>query len=122
MRLLLVLALIVAACTVVSAQQTVVIPAVTDNTPGVNDSIWVTEVQIIKKDNRDSLTIRRLWVCTPEGSFLEDSEAALAWSINGSKRISSKDAPRYGEVTSDESLVSTSGSGSQSAPCTASQS
>lgn len=65
----------------VSAQQTVVIPAVSDNTPGVNGSIWATEVQVIKKNPQDSLTIRRLWVCVPEGGFLEDPATALTWAL-----------------------------------------
>ncbi|RLB40675.1 MAG: hypothetical protein DRH30_08155 [Deltaproteobacteria bacterium] len=64
-----------------SAQQTFVIPAVSDNTLGVNGSVWATEVQIIKKDPQASLTVRRLWVCVPEGGFLEDPGAALVWEM-----------------------------------------
>ncbi len=63
------------------AQQTVVIPAISDNTPGINGSVWATEVQIIKKDPQDSLTVRRLWVCVPEGGFLEDPGTALVWEM-----------------------------------------
>jgi hypothetical protein len=59
----------------------VVIPAVSDNTPGINGSIWATEVQVIKKDPTDSLTVRRLWVCVPEGGFQEDPSTALTWEL-----------------------------------------
>jgi hypothetical protein len=64
-----------------AAQQIAVIPAVSDNTPGVNGSIWATEVQVIKKNPEDALTVRRLWVCVPEGGFLEDPATALTWEL-----------------------------------------
>ncbi|MEE4270187.1 MAG: hypothetical protein V2I67_00845 [Thermoanaerobaculales bacterium] len=67
----------------IAAEQIVVIPAVSDNTPGRNGSVWATEVQIIKVDPLDSLTVRRVWVCVPEGGFEEEPGSARTWDMGG---------------------------------------
>jgi len=70
-------------CSVASAQQLLVFPAVTDEVPGLNDSLWVTMVRIVKADPRDAVTIRRKWVCLPGGGFVDDPATAPAWSMEG---------------------------------------
>ena len=72
---------VVSACSVVSAQQTIVLPAVSDNVQGVNGSVWATEVQIIKMDPDDNPTIRRLWVCLEDGGFADDPVTAPTWEM-----------------------------------------
>ncbi len=72
---------VVSICAVVSAQQTIVLPAVSDNVHGVNGSIWATEVQIIKMDPDDHPTIRRLWVCVEGGGFADDPDTAPTWEM-----------------------------------------
>ena len=72
---------VVGICGVVSAQQTIVLPAVSDNVHGVNGSIWATEVQIIKMDPDDHPTIRRLWVCVEGGGFADDPATAPTWEM-----------------------------------------
>ncbi len=79
--------LLLAACTVTSAQQTVVIPVVSNDSPSVNNSTWATEVQIIKINPHDSLTVRRLWICTVDGGFIEDPATALEWDMTSDHRI-----------------------------------
>jgi len=74
---------VVSVCSIVCAQQTIVLPAVSDNVHGVNGSIWATEVQIIKMDPDDEVTVRRLWVCLEGGGFAEDPGDALTWDVTG---------------------------------------
>ncbi|RLB67919.1 MAG: hypothetical protein DRH08_02415 [Deltaproteobacteria bacterium] len=66
---------------IVSGQQVAVFPAVTDLTPGKHNSIWGTEIQIIKMNPLDHLTVKRLWVCLPDGGFLENPDEALTWEL-----------------------------------------
>jgi hypothetical protein len=77
-RVLVVVSLL-CACSVASAQQLLVFPAVTDEVPGLNDSLWVTMVRIVKADPRDAVTIRRTWVCLPGGGFVDDPATAPTW-------------------------------------------
>ncbi len=62
-------------------QQLIVIPVIADEVLGVNNSIWQTEVQIIKKNSHDNLTVRRVWVCTGDGGFEEDPATATTWDM-----------------------------------------
>ena len=57
-----------------AAQQTIVFPAVTDEVEGLNGSRWITVVRIIKVDPRNTITIKRKWVCLPDGGFMDDPE------------------------------------------------
>jgi hypothetical protein len=70
MRRASILTLCCLACVAAHAQQLVVLPAVTDSEPGVNDSLWMTAVHIIKKNPHDAVTVTRKWVCAPGGGFL----------------------------------------------------
>ncbi len=70
-------------CCTVSAQQTIVLPAVSDNVHGVNGSVWATELQIIKLNPDDEVTVRRLWVCVESGGFAEEPEDAVTWDMSG---------------------------------------
>ncbi len=73
-------------CCTASAQQTIVLPAISDNVHGVNGSIWATEVQIIKMDPDDHPTIRRLWVCVEGGGFADDPATAPTWEMERPER------------------------------------
>lgn len=72
----------IGACGIAGAQQTIVLPAVSDNVLGLNGSIWATELQVIKLNPEDQLTVRRLWVCVEGGGFAEDPEEALTWDMS----------------------------------------
>ncbi len=54
------------------SQQTIVFPAVSDEVEGRNGSLWVTVVRVIKVNPLDTVTLRRKWVCLPEGGFADD--------------------------------------------------
>lgn len=79
---LLILALCCLVCATATTQQVFVLPAVTDNNPGINDSLWVTVVHIIKKNPHDVVTVKRKWVCVPEGGFLLDPTEAYTWTMD----------------------------------------
>ena len=64
-----------------SAQQLLVFPAVTDEQPGQNGSLWVTTAMVVKADPRDEVTIRRKWVCLRGGGFVDDPATAPTWSL-----------------------------------------
>lgn len=67
----------------VAAQQIIVLPAVSDNVPGQNGSIWSTELLIVKTDRSNEITVKRLWVCVPDGGFAENPGDELSWSMTG---------------------------------------
>ncbi len=75
-------AILLCLSSVVGAQQTIVLPAVSNNVPGVNGSIWSTELLVIKANPSDQITIRRLWVCLEGGGFADDPESAPTWEMN----------------------------------------
>ena len=68
-------------------QQAVVIPVIADDVLGVNSSVWVTEVQIIKKNPHDSLIVRRVWVCTANGGFEDDPATAVTWDLTQNDHV-----------------------------------
>jgi len=74
---------VLCAASVASSQQLLVFPAVTDELPGANDSLWVTVVKIVKLDPRDTVTVRRKWVCLPGGGFEDDPATAPSWTLSG---------------------------------------
>ena len=98
--LLLVSALVSA---VVCAQQLLVFPAVTDELPGENDSLWVTVVRIVKVDPRDTVTIRRRWLCLPGGGSVDDP-SPFTWVLEGGS-VSDRFVSAWGD-----SLLGDSGS------------
>ncbi len=76
-----VLASILAGASSIPAQQTIVLPAVADGVAGLNGSYWFTELQIIKINPSDIITVRRLWVCLEHGGFAEAPDNALTWEM-----------------------------------------
>jgi len=67
---------------VAGAQQTIVLPAVSNNVQGINGSVWSTELLLIKANPSDQITIRRLWVCLEGGGFADDPESAPTWYMS----------------------------------------
>jgi len=63
-------------------QELVVFPAVTADEPGLYDSLWVTEARVVKVNPNDWVTVRRKWVCLPEGGFLDDPATAPVWGTD----------------------------------------
>ncbi|MCU0305197.1 MAG: hypothetical protein MUC56_14185 [Thermoanaerobaculales bacterium] len=72
--------IVLQAC-LVSAQQLLVFPAVTDEEPGVNGSVWVTTATVVKVDPLAEITIRRKWVCLRDGGFVDDPATAPSWTL-----------------------------------------
>ena len=64
------------------AQQLLVFPAVTDEQPGQNGSLWVTTAMVVKADPRDEVTIHRKWVCLKGGGFADDPATAPTWPLS----------------------------------------
>jgi hypothetical protein len=77
--LLLVVSLL--ASSVAWSQQLLVFPAVTDELPGANGSLWVTVVKIVKVNPRDTVTLHRKWVCVPGGGFVDDPDTGPSWTL-----------------------------------------
>lgn len=75
-------AILLCLSSVVGAQQTIVLPAVSNNVQGINGSVWSTELLIIKENPSDQITIRRLWVCLEGGGFADDPESAPTWEMD----------------------------------------
>ena len=72
---------ILCTASVAPAQQLLVFPAVTDEQPGQNGSLWVTTAMVVKADPQDEVTIRRKWVCLRGGGFVDDPATAPTWSM-----------------------------------------
>ncbi|MCD4749449.1 MAG: hypothetical protein K8R59_08740 [Thermoanaerobaculales bacterium] len=68
------------------AAEVYVLPAVAAGVEGDHGSLWETEVRILSVDPLAEIEIRRLWVCTPEGGFLDDPETGPRWMIWGLER------------------------------------
>jgi hypothetical protein len=73
--------LVLLATAALDAQQLLVFPAVTDEQPGMNGSLWVTTALVVKEDPRDEVTIRRKWICLRGGGFADDPATAPTWSL-----------------------------------------
>lgn len=82
-RVLLAIVLIGLASSALS-QQTIVFPAVTDEVEGLNGSVWMTVVRVIKVNPLDSITLTRKWVCLPGGGFREDSDG---WQMTAPDKV-----------------------------------
>ena len=81
-RVLIALALLLAISLPARAQQTIVFPAVSDEVEGLNGSLWVTVARIIKVDPGATVTLRRKWVCLPDGWFPRGpGEPSLTWQM-----------------------------------------
>ncbi len=80
-RNLIVLAVLIAVSSPAWSQETIVFPAVTDEQPGRHDSLWVTSVRLFKVDPEPRVTVRRKWVCLPEGGFADDPATAPTWTM-----------------------------------------
>ncbi len=83
-RRTIILGVLLAVTTSAWSQQTIVFPAVVDEVAGRNESLWVTVARIIKVDPGDTVTVRRKWVCLPDGGFLDDPSEAPTWTLDGS--------------------------------------
>lgn len=68
---------------VASGQQLLVFPAVTDEQPGLNGSLWVTTAMVVKVAPEDDVTIQRKWVALRGGGFVDDPATAPTWSMTG---------------------------------------
>jgi hypothetical protein len=66
-----------------TCQEVLVFPAVTANEPGLYDSLWATQARVVKVNWSDPVTVRRKWVCLPDGGFVDDPDAAPVWSVGG---------------------------------------
>jgi hypothetical protein len=64
-----------------AAQQLLVFPAVTDEVPGEDGSLWVTVVRVVKVDPHDDVTIRRIWTCLPGGGHIDEPPDAPSWDL-----------------------------------------
>jgi len=71
---------------VASSQELLVFPAVTDEAPGLHDSLWVTVVRVVKLDPQDTVTLRRKWVCLPGGGFVDDLNTGPVWQLQGNSQ------------------------------------
>lgn len=63
------------------SQQLLVFPAVTDEQPGMNGSLWITTARVIKTDPESTVTIRRAWVALRTGGFADDPDEAPTWNL-----------------------------------------
>lgn len=80
-RRMIIFGVLLAVVTTAWAQQTIVFPAVTDEQPGWHDSLWVTSVRLFKVDPGPRVTVRRKWVCLPDGGFADDPATAPTWAM-----------------------------------------
>jgi len=80
-RLMIASLLALAASATCAAGDIYVLPAVAALQPGFNGSLWATEVRVIKLDPAADVTVRRLWVCVPEGGFADDPSTAPEWAL-----------------------------------------
>ena len=61
------------------AAETFVLPAVVKGVPGMNGSFWETEVRILRMSLQEPFLVRRVWVATAEGGFVDDPTTAPRW-------------------------------------------
>jgi hypothetical protein len=64
-----------------SAAETFVLPAVVRGVPGMNGSFWETEVRILRMSLQQPFVVRRVWVATAEGGFVDDPATAPRWEF-----------------------------------------
>jgi len=65
------------------AAETFVLPAVVRGVPGMNGSFWESEVRILRMSLQQPFVVRRLWVATAEGGFVDDPATAPTWEWQG---------------------------------------
>jgi hypothetical protein len=63
------------------AAETFVLPAVVKGVPGINGSFWETEVRILRMSLQEPFVVRRVWVATAEGGFVDDPATAPRWEF-----------------------------------------
>jgi hypothetical protein len=66
------------------AQQLLVLPAVTDEQPGLHGSLWVTNVRIVKVNAFDDVVVHRAWLCLEGGGFEDVPGTGPSWMLEGS--------------------------------------
>jgi hypothetical protein len=63
------------------AAETFVLPAVVKGVPGMNGSFWESEVRILRMSLQQPFVVRRLWVATTDGGFVDDPATAPRWEF-----------------------------------------
>jgi hypothetical protein len=59
--------------------ETVVLPVVARGVPGINGSVWDSEVRISGPRRFTGISVRRAWVALRDGGFVDDSATAPHW-------------------------------------------
>ena len=63
--------------------ETYVLPVVVRGVPGLNGSYWESEVRILQLDMSVPVAVKRLWVATATGGFLDTPASAPTWELPG---------------------------------------
>ncbi len=74
-----VLGAVMLSCVAGASAETFVLPVVARGVPGINGSVWDSEVRISGPYQGLPPTVRRLWVALPGGGFVDDVETAPRW-------------------------------------------
>jgi hypothetical protein len=61
--------------------ETYVLPVIVRGVPGLNGSYWDSEVRIMQLNLAEPVTVKRLWVATATGGFVDDPTTAPTWAI-----------------------------------------
>jgi hypothetical protein len=64
-----------------TAAETVVLPVVARGVPGINGSVWDSEVRITGRSVGLPGPIKRLWVALPGGGFVDEPATAPRWEF-----------------------------------------
>jgi hypothetical protein len=64
--------------------ETYVLPAVVAGVPGLNGSFWETEVRVARLSVSQELVVRRAWVATATGGFVDDPVSGPRWQFPAS--------------------------------------
>jgi hypothetical protein len=82
-KVLVSLALIVAAFTgsALAVAETYVLPVIVRGVPGLNGSYWDSEVRIMQLNLAEPVAVKRLWVATAAGGFVDAPTTAPSWDL-----------------------------------------
>lgn len=61
--------------------ETFVLPVIVRGVPGLNGSYWDSEIRVVQLSAAEPVTIKRAWVATAAGGFLDDPTTAPGWTI-----------------------------------------
>jgi hypothetical protein len=82
-KLMVTLALIVAALAAspLAVGETYVLPVIVRGVPGLNGSYWDSEARIMQLNMAELVTVKRVWVATAAGGFVDDPATAPSWAL-----------------------------------------